>query len=87
LQVRLADLQFYEHDRSCTLWLDPQSEELIQLQAALVAAFPECIDLSNDPSRSITSFSPHLSLGQWRSVGDVKKAQQAGLLCALPSEF
>ena len=85
--MRLADLQFYEHDRSCTLWLDPQSEELIQLQAALVAAIPESIDLSHDPSRSITSFSPHLSLGQWRSVGDVKKAQQAGLLCALPSEF
>lgn len=66
------------------MWLDPHCEQLMQLQAALVAAFPDCTDLSNDPSWDIRSFAPHLSLGQWRSPGDVKQAQQAGLLYALP---
>ena len=53
------------------------SAELLQLQAALQAAFPLCTDLSDDPARGITAFRPHLSLGQWRSAGDVKAAQQA----------
>ena len=37
-----------------------------QHQAALQAAFPECDDLSSDPRRGITSFTPHLSVGQAR---------------------
>ena len=36
------------------------------LQARLVAAFPDCTDLSLDPSRDISAYCPHLSLGQWR---------------------
>ncbi|BDA50341.1 hypothetical protein COCOBI_16-0170 [Coccomyxa sp. Obi] len=75
-QVQLADLRYFEHGRSCTLWLDPHCDQLMQLQAALVAAFPDCTDLSDDPSRNISSFAAHLSLGQWRSPGDVKNAQQ-----------
>lgn len=41
--------------------------ELCRVQSALVEAFPECTDLSNDPTRGITRFTPHLSLGQWRN--------------------
>lgn len=26
LQVQLASLRFFEHGRSCTLWVDPESE-------------------------------------------------------------
>ena len=53
------------------------SAELLQLQAALQAAFPRCTDLSDEPARGISAFRPHLSLGQWRSAADVRAAQQA----------
>lgn len=36
------------------------------MQSALQSAFPGCDDLSNDPGRAISSFTPHLSLGQWQ---------------------
>ena len=32
------------------------------LQGALTRAFPECSDLSDDPSRGITEFAPHMSV-------------------------
>lgn len=38
---------------------------LVALQSALQGAFPGCTDLSDDPQRDITRFTPHLSLGQW----------------------
>ena len=50
------------------------SAELEALQATLVEAFPSCTDLSDDPSRSISGFRPHLSLGQWRTAADAESA-------------
>jgi hypothetical protein len=46
------------------------------VQSALQAAFPACNDLSDDPQRGITSFTPHLSLGQWRNKQQVQEALQ-----------
>ena len=51
--------------------------ELVQLQATLQTAFPQCTDLNDDPARGISSFRPHLSLGQWRSAAEAQAAQQA----------
>lgn len=48
--------------------------ELLAVQAALQRAFPQCTDLSSDPGRGITAFTPHLSLGQWRTKADVQAA-------------
>ena len=75
MQVTLSELQFFDHGRSCTLWLDPGSE-LTNLQEKLVQAFPDCTDLSHDPTRNIAKFSAHLSLGQWPSAEAVQRAQQ-----------
>lgn len=51
-----------------------EATELQAVQAALVEAFPECIDLSWDPKRDITRFVPHLSLGQWRGRAEAAAA-------------
>ena len=62
---------------TCTLWLDPSSKkELSQLQGKLLEAFPDCTDLSEDPSRGITEFTPHLFLGQWAGSKAAQAAQQ-----------
>lgn len=55
----------------------PRTAELLEVQAALVAAFPQCSDLSCDPARGITAFTPHLSLGQWRTRQAVAEAAEA----------
>ena len=127
--MTLAEPSFFEHGRSCTLWLRPDSAsdgellvisiscpccltrvsssgcahsrmphgqhssaqmhehtgspcshcsllpaELLAVQAALERAFSQCSDLSSDAARGITAFTPHLSLGQWRSRADVQAA-------------
>lgn len=87
MQIRLAHVKYFDHGRTYTLWLGLDSDELIKLQAMLVAAFPDCTDLSTDPSRDIAAYTPHLSLGQWRSLADVRKAQQAGCLYAFSFAF
>lgn len=46
------------------------------MQGALAAAFPQCTDLSSDAGRGISAFTPHLSLGQWRTPAEVAAAQQ-----------
>ncbi len=80
MQVSLSELQFFDHGRSCTLWLDPGGSELSQLQESLVQAFPECTDLSHDPSRNIARFAGHMSLGQWSSAEAVQSAQKVWLI-------
>lgn len=112
--MALRECGFFEHGRSCTLWLRPQADGerrsraelqragsspsahegldlctayalhrppvhpctagLLEAQAALERAFPQCTDLSSDPARGIQAFSPHLSLGQWRTRADVAAA-------------
>lgn len=59
------------------------------MQAALVSAFPQCSDLSSDPGRGITGFTPHLSLGQWRGAAEVAAAAaaQRGGAWAQPASF
>jgi 2'-5' RNA ligase superfamily len=50
------------------LWLNPHctpESGLQTLHQALLTAFPDCTDLSDDPKRGINSFKPHLSVGQW----------------------
>lgn len=42
-------------------------------------AFPEFTELSQDPSRGITAFRPHMSLGQWRNKAEVEKVKQVQL--------
>lgn len=76
LQVTLSELQFFDHGRSCTLWLEPDSQGLKDLQQKLVEAFPGCTDLSEDATRGIAEFTPHLSLGQWPSADAALQAQQ-----------
>jgi len=76
-QVTLAKFDVFEHGRSCTLWLDPASPELVTLQETLAKEFPECNDLSNDPDRGITTFVPHLSVGRWRDRQEVQAAAEA----------
>lgn len=44
------------------------------MQAALEAAFPQCSDLSADEARGISAFTPHLSLGQFRTPAEVEAA-------------
>lgn len=46
----------------------------MELQAALLSAFPACTDLNEDRARGITGFVPHFSLGQWRSSADAEAA-------------
>jgi hypothetical protein len=49
---------------------------VLQLQAKLQAAFPDCFDLPSDPSRGISGFASHLSLGQWRDAAAAEEAIQ-----------
>ena len=88
MQLSLAEFQYFRHHRSSTLWLNPQTQpknSLSTLQEALLTVFPDCTDLSNDPRRGITSFTPHLSVGQWgqdcrpKSAAADAAAQQAQL--------
>ena len=78
--MSLSELQFFDHGRSCTLWLDPGRSELTQLQEKLVQAFPDCTDLSHDPSRDIAKFAAHMSLGQWPSAEAVQRAHKVWAL-------
>ena len=41
-------------------------------QNKLFKEFPECDDLNHDPRRGISSFLPHLSLGNSPARGDGK---------------
>jgi hypothetical protein len=50
---------------------------LLAVQAALEGAFPGCNDLSSDPSRGISTFTPHLSLGQWQDKQQLLADMQA----------
>lgn len=68
MQISLDEFQYFRHNRSSTLWLNPQTRpenRLQTLHSALLGVFPDCTDLSNDPRRGINTFTPHLSVGQW----------------------
>lgn len=68
--------------KSATLWLDPAEDEegkagLEAISSALVDAFPDCTDLSDDPERNITGYVPHLSIGQWPGKGLKSEIEEA----------
>lgn len=50
--------------------------ELVQLQSALYSALPQYNDLNEDATRGTTQFTPHLSLGQFKSAVDLESVQQ-----------
>eukprot|EP00850_Spirogloea_muscicola_P011454 SM000071S21078 [mRNA] locus=s71:271195:272951:- [translate_table: standard] len=83
--LRLTSFGFFQHHRSCTLWLDPgNNQALLNVQRALEAAFPACNDLSSVIS---STFKPHLSLGQWRSAKEVQLALAELTSAWQPLEF
>jgi len=66
LQLTLDEVSCFEHRDNGTIWLGGHSQQLLDLQSCLQAAFPEFDELSLDPQRQIRGFRPHLSLGQWQ---------------------
>jgi 2'-5' RNA ligase len=62
--VALARFRSFAHGRGrCTVWLAPEpAGPLLALEAALLAEFPDCDDVSR-PGRG--GFTPHLSVGQF----------------------
>jgi 2'-5' RNA ligase len=74
-QLSLGAFNYFQHNRSCTMWLDPTeaTPQLQALQAALQEAFPKCDDLSTISD----SFKPHLSVGQWRNKRETEEAMQS----------
>jgi len=82
--LQLQQFHFFEHSRrSCTVWLRPQegddatdedSPALHAVHERLLGAFPSCTDLSDDPSRDIGKFVPHLSVGGWRGATEAAAA-------------
>jgi 2'-5' RNA ligase len=64
-EITLTSFQFFTHaSGTATLWLQPEPREALgHLQAMLHTAFPICDDLS----RFANGFTPHLSVGQFRS--------------------
>jgi 2'-5' RNA ligase len=73
--MTLAEFRFFLHSsRRATLWLAPEpKEDLVRLQAALQAAFPDCCDLS----RFAAGFTPHLSVGQAGSEEEARRLRDA----------
>jgi len=75
---------FVHGKKSRTVWLEPEhiagsadGEPLQKLHEILLTACPDCTDLSSDPSRGITKFTPHLSVGQWRGEAETVKVMEA----------
>jgi 2'-5' RNA ligase len=69
--LSLGVFRYFRHGSGgCTLWLAPEpAESLRRLQAALQAPFSDCDDLSRFPA----GFTPHLSVGQFRSAADCER--------------
>ncbi|GAQ83573.1 RNA ligase/cyclic nucleotide phosphodiesterase [Klebsormidium nitens] len=74
-QLSLKAFNYFQHNRSCTMWLDPTdaTAQLQTLQAALQEAFPKCTELSTISD----SFKPHLSVGQWRNKRETEEGMRA----------
>jgi 2'-5' RNA ligase len=69
--LTLAGFRFFRHaSGTATLWLAPEPREaVVQLQAALQAACPDCDDQSRFPA----GFTPHLSVGQAGSADEARR--------------
>lgn len=72
--ITLERFFFFDHERSYTLWLDPQPHEpLHALQRALVRVLPDC----NDVAAYEFGFTPHLSVGQVRGEEPMTRLRAA----------
>jgi len=80
-EVIFDSFQYFQHAKSCTLYLQPTSKDQIKhLQSLLEKTFPLCNDLSN---KSDSGFTPHLSVGQWNSK-EIGRAKQNFTQSTLP---
>jgi len=62
-KINLAEFDHFGHKNYCTVWLKPHERQALQaLHWTLSEAFADCSDLSNDGSRGIAEFQPHLSV-------------------------
>ncbi len=70
-EVTLAEFKYFYHGGSSyTLWLAPDpADPLMDLQAAMLSAVPEC----DETSRYATGFTPHLSVGQVRDAKQMER--------------
>lgn len=61
-EIRLERIDWFHHGHgSYTLWLAPEPKAaVVELQARLAAALPDC----DDSARHAGGFTPHLSIGQ-----------------------
>ncbi|MBD1920305.1 DUF504 domain-containing protein [Microcoleus sp. FACHB-831] len=67
-EITLSGFDTFEHRSSSTAWLRPVTQPeraLHQLQAVLQQLFPQCDEQSK---KSPAGFTPHLSVGQFKSV-------------------
>lgn len=71
--VELARFQSFEHARSCSVWLEPQTEgrPLHHLQKRLQACFPQCDEVTR---RGDAGFTPHLTVAQTSSPEAARQA-------------
>ncbi|MFO7900746.1 MAG: 2'-5' RNA ligase family protein [Planctomycetota bacterium] len=73
-ELELAEFRWFAHGgRRFTVWLAPTPPgPLIDLQAALQAAVPDCDDMRRFPG----GFTPHLSVGQVSAPGRLARVVQ-----------
>jgi len=74
-KVRLGSFNFFDHKKSCTLYLEPEFEPedgLQNLLDACLKVFPQCNDLvlRSDSGRYI----PHMSLGRFKNKRELNIA-------------
>ena len=72
-QVECREHSIFRHKGSCTLYLAPSCEHLHNLQAELAACFPACADQAR-------GFTPHLSVGQYKTAADAEQAAEVSWL-------
>jgi endonuclease/exonuclease/phosphatase family metal-dependent hydrolase/2'-5' RNA ligase/uncharacterized protein (UPF0248 family) len=72
-ELVLESIQYFEHTKTITAWLQPDAEatrQLQALQARLQTLFPTC----DEQSTKENGFTPHMSIGQFESVEQARKA-------------
>jgi 2'-5' RNA ligase len=69
-EVEMADLRWFQHRSSYTVWLAPEPQDaFVNLQAALWRIVPDCDDVCQHRG----GFTPHLSVGQVRGRGALRR--------------
>ena len=69
-EIEMATLRWFRHRSSYSLWLAPEPKEaLVHLQAALRRVVPDC----DEVRRHAGGFTPHLSVGQVRGQGALRR--------------